>query len=41
MKFLVLAFLAFLALMATQALADDLLGEAETEMEDMVILEGR
>ena len=38
MKFLVLAFLAF---MATQALADDLLGEAETEMEDMVILEGR
>ena len=42
MKFLVLAFLAFMALMATQALAlDDLLGEAETEMEDMVILEGR
>jgi len=40
MKFLVLAFLAFMALMATQALADDLLvGEAETEMEDMVILE--
>ena len=38
MKFLVLAFLAF---MATQALADDLLGEAETEMDDMVILEGR
>ena len=38
MKFLVLAFLAFMALMATQALADDLLGEAETETEDMVIL---
>merc|ERR1719278_1202083 len=28
-----------MALMATQALADDLLGEAETEMEDMVIVE--
>ena len=36
MKFLVLAFLAFMALMATQALA-----EAETEMDDMVVLEGR
>merc|ERR1712172_300951 len=39
MKFLVLAFLALMALMATQALADELLGEAGTEMEDMVILE--
>ena len=41
MKSLVLAFLAFMALMATQALADDLLGEEETEMGDMVVLEGR
>ena len=42
MKFLVLAFLAFMALMATQDLGqDELLGETETEMEDMLIVEGR
>lgn len=40
MKFLVLAFLAFMA--PYQALAHtDLLGETETEMDDMVVLEGR
>ena len=39
MKFLVLAFLAF---MATQALAQgEVFGKTETEMEDMVIVEGR